>query len=128
MTGRLRSSCAAASRLSSLSGMLIAPGRCSCSYRAAGGPRRAEPPARAGVALRPGRSASASARWSERGDGPPAVHLVDHVDGLVLAVGAGYAKQHGQPANRSEASLLGERATKDELVAEAVEVTARLLA
>src|SRR2546421_662754 len=70
---------------------------------------------------------SSRSRRSESRDRPAAVRLVDDVDGLVLAVRTGDPEQHREPANRPQPPFLGEDAAKDELVAEAVEVAARLL-
>src|SRR5438309_308783 len=66
-------------------------------------------------------------RRTEGRDRPAAVRLVDDVDGFVLAVRTGDAEEHREPANRAQAPFLCEEAAEDELVAEAVEVTARLL-
>ena len=49
------------------------------------------------------------------------------VDRLVLPVRPGDAEEHRQPADRAEAPLLRELAPKDQLVAEPVEVAARML-
>src|SRR5204862_5347167 len=65
--------------------------------------------------------------WRQRDDGAAAVHFVDDVNGLVLAVGAGDPEQHREPADRPEPSLLRQNAVEDELAPDPVEVPARLL-
>src|SRR6476660_6936437 len=60
-------------------------------------------------------------------DRPPAAGFIDDVDALVLPVGPGDPEQHRQPADRPEPTLSGERPSKDERVADAVEVTSGLL-
>src|SRR5262249_12327965 len=75
----------------------------------------------------PTRRRSQSLRRGKRRDGPAAVHLVDHVDVLVLPVRARDATQNRQAADRAESALLRQGPTEDELVAEAVEVPAKLL-
>ena len=56
-----------------------------------------------------------------------AVRLIDHVDSLVAAVGAGDAEEHRQPADRAQTTLLSELAAEDELAPEPVEVASGLL-
>ena len=60
-------------------------------------------------------------------NGPTAACLVNHVHRLVLAICAGDPKQHREPADRAQATLLGELSTEDELVAEPIEVPTGLL-
>src|SRR5215210_8420270 len=50
-------------------------------------------------------------------------HLVDDVDGVVLAVGPREADEDGEPADEPEAALLRERAVEDELAPAHVEVS-----
>ena len=64
---------------------------------------------------------------SARRDDPPAVALVDDVDAVVLAVGAGDAEEEREPAPEAEPPLAGERPLEDELVALAAEVPPGLL-
>lgn len=58
----------------------------------------------------------------------PTGGLVDHVDAVVLAVGACDAEEERQPAPEAEPPLAGELSLEDELVALAPKVTSRLLA
>src|SRR3954452_23635919 len=66
-------------------------------------------------------------RRSKRGHRPAPALVVDEVDGLVLAIGAGDPEQHREPADRAETTLLGKGPPEDELVSDAVEVAAGLL-
>ena len=53
--------------------------------------------------------------------------LVDHVDAVVLPVGAGDAEKEREPAPEAEPSFAGQTPVEDELVPLLSEVTARLL-
>src|SRR4029453_19195991 len=69
------------------------------------------------------------AEWGEpaRHQASP-VHLVEDVDGVVLAVGPGEAEEDREPAEESQPALLGERAAEDQLAAAQLEVPPSLLA
>jgi hypothetical protein len=67
-------------------------------------------------------------RRRKRRDGPTAARVVDDVDCFVLPVRPGNPEQHREPADRTEPALLGELTPEHQLVPEAVEVGAGLLA
>ena len=62
-----------------------------------------------------------------RGHRAPPALLVDHVHGLVLAIRAGDPEQHREPADRAQATFLGQLAAEDDVLAEPVKVTTGLL-
>src|SRR5947209_8775394 len=69
--------------------------------------------------------------WSDRqgrGHDPPAVHVVDDIDTIVLPVRPCDTEKEGCPAPEAELPFLGQRAPEDELVALTDEVGAGLLA